>query len=164
MQHKPLVDEPHRPRRHVAGDCLAAVDRHHHRVAGVGRMEVRDAVFAVVHRDDDAVELADSRHEGMVVVGPDETPPPQPRGPADQQESGAVGLDSNRTAGALSEPREQARWERLVRRLAASPGRTPAEPVNRKLPLWQVGLAGDPSGARGGRRADAAGPHLRRRG
>ena len=32
---------------------------------------------------------------------------------------------------------EQARWERLVRRLAESPGRTPAEPVNRKLPRRQ---------------------------
>jgi hypothetical protein len=37
-------------------------------------------------------------------------------------------------AGALSEPREQARWERLVRRLAESPGRTPPEPRDRQLP------------------------------
>jgi len=40
-------------------------------------------------------------------------------------------------AGALSEPREQVRWERLVRRIAESPGRTPAEPLNRKLPRRQ---------------------------
>jgi hypothetical protein len=40
-------------------------------------------------------------------------------------------------AGALSEPREHARWERLARRLVASPGRTPAEPLSRTLPRRQ---------------------------
>jgi hypothetical protein len=40
-------------------------------------------------------------------------------------------------AGALSEPREQARWERLVRRLSESSGRTPAGLVNRTLPRRQ---------------------------
>ncbi len=39
-------------------------------------------------------------------------------------------------AGALSEPRGQARWERLIRRLAESPGQTPAAP-NRTLPRRQ---------------------------
>ena len=40
-------------------------------------------------------------------------------------------------AGALSEPREQARWERLARRMTESPRRTPREPVDRKLPRRQ---------------------------
>lgn len=40
-------------------------------------------------------------------------------------------------AGALSEPRAQGRWERLGRRLSDSPGRPPAEPVDRQLPRRQ---------------------------
>lgn len=62
----------------------------------------------------------------------------EPTRPTAKPTSRATSRTKIELAGALSEPREQVRWERLARRLDDSPGRTPAKPRNRRLP-WRQG-------------------------
>ena len=58
MQLTPLLDQTQGARRNASGDDIAGPDRDHDGLAGVRRVEMRHAVLAIVHRDDDPVELA----------------------------------------------------------------------------------------------------------
>src|SRR4051794_21723264 len=68
VQLTPLLNQPQSSGRTAARDALAGLDRDDDRLARVRRVEVRHPVLAVVHRDDDPVELADPRH-GPIVAG-----------------------------------------------------------------------------------------------
>src|SRR3954452_20107251 len=71
MQLTPLLNQAQGTRWNAAGDDLAGLDRDHDGLAGIRRVEVRHAVLAVVHRDDDPVELADPRHAPIVAFRAD---------------------------------------------------------------------------------------------
>src|SRR5439155_10421619 len=66
MEFGPFADEAERPGRDVAAQDVERLDDHRRLVLAVDRVEVRWDVIAVVHRDDDAVEHADTRHGPMI--------------------------------------------------------------------------------------------------
>jgi hypothetical protein len=111
-----FLNQTQSSRGNASRDDLAGLDGNDNGLAGVRCVEVRHSVLAVVHRDDDPVELADPRHVCIVA-----SPPDMPR---------AWTCRASRSAGTTSASRTAA-LPRVARRssgragLSGAPGVAP---------------------------------------
>jgi hypothetical protein len=89
MERRPFSYEPERAVRQRPTQNLKRLDRDRRIPTGIQRVEVRDAMFGVVHRDHDPIELADPRHPEIVHGEPDERETTEMRPSIDPQDGGS---------------------------------------------------------------------------
>ena len=121
MECCPFPHEAERPVWQRPAENLQGLDRYRCIPTGVQRVKMRDAMFCVVHRDRDSVELADPRHPEIVHDKPDEHEPTETQPSIEPQGGGSdhrmvcatpsslhfFRTDPPAAAWALEEPLEQ---------------------------------------------------------